>query len=209
LTWNHETGRAIRQIFEFLHLGIAREGSTGKGWLFQGDPPWQGLLQNRIGRTGLFSFLGSRIASDEPVYSLLGDDGIPDIASEFYRLDDPQLDQIPLSVLYHILCHPSLTISSEAALYSYLSSRLSADPERWALFQFLRFEYLPLDSISDFVSLNPESIGRCLWDTISTRLLMPLVVSRARSVDMLGFQRNARPPDSLHNRSSLAEKLGG
>jgi hypothetical protein len=125
----------------------------------------------------LFSFLGCRLASDEPICSLLDDDAIPFIACEFYKLDDSQLDQIPVFVLYHIFFHPSLTISSESALYSYIWSRHSANPEYCTLFQFLQFEYLPAGSICAFVLLNPESIHLCLWATISARLSSPLLQS--------------------------------
>jgi hypothetical protein len=39
--------------------------------------------------------------------------------------------------------------------------------------------------------------------------LRVLVKGRARSVGLLGFPRNARPPDSLHNQKLLSEIVGG
>jgi hypothetical protein len=92
--------------------------------------PFLFSLSRELNNSDIFcSFLGNRLTSGELIYSLSDDDAIPFIASEFYRLDDSQLDQIPLSVLYHILSRPSRTISSDSALYSYISSRHSANPE--------------------------------------------------------------------------------
>jgi hypothetical protein len=138
----------------------------------------------------------------------LDDDAIPFIACEFYKLDDSQLDQIPVSVLCDILSHPSLTISSESALYSYISSRHSADPEYFPLFQFVRFEYLEADCICDFAVLNPESINRRLWDAISARLLSPLHVSPSQYHRELEFPlKDDKSLDGII--SYLVQKHGG
>jgi hypothetical protein len=102
-----------------------------------------------------------------PFYPLLHDDALPFIASEFHTLNDTELSQIPLSTLYHILSHPLLTIRSEDSLYSYIRSHVSSDPASFHLLQFVHFEYLSLDSISDLVDLNPAYIDRRLWSAIS------------------------------------------
>jgi hypothetical protein len=125
----------------------------------------------------LCSFLGSRLTSDESISSLFDDAAIPFIAAEFYRLADSQLDQIPVSALYHILSHPSLIILSDTTLYSYILSRHSANPDYCTLFQFVRFEYVSADCICDFANFNPESIDRCLWAAIAARLSSPLLQS--------------------------------
>jgi hypothetical protein len=49
-------------------------------------------------------------------------DSIPFIVSELYRLNISDLDTISISVLFHILSHHSLILSSEDELYSYLIS---------------------------------------------------------------------------------------
>jgi hypothetical protein len=108
------------------------------------------------------------------------DDALAFLASEFYKFDNTELDQIPLSTLYHILSHPWLKISREDSLYSYLRLRLSSDPETLTLFQFVHFEYLSPNSLSDFQDINPECIDRRLWSRLSRRLRAPLPSSAAR-----------------------------
>jgi hypothetical protein len=73
---------------------------------------------------------------------LFSDELIGRISSKFYGLAWSELDAIPVSVLFHILSHNLLMISSEGELFSYLSSQLCSDPEYLDLLQFVRFEYL-------------------------------------------------------------------
>jgi hypothetical protein len=73
---------------------------------------------------------------------LFSDDLIGRISSKLYELTWSQLNGISLSVLFHILSHHLLMISSEDDLFSYISSRHCSDPEYLDLLQFVRFEYL-------------------------------------------------------------------
>jgi hypothetical protein len=88
------------------------------------------------------SLLEIELSSEGQICSLSDDDSIPFLAFQFYPLDDTELGQIPPSSLYHILSHPSLKLSTEDSLYSFLSTRLSVDSESFNLFQLLHFEYL-------------------------------------------------------------------
>jgi hypothetical protein len=93
------------------------------------------------------------------------------LAAEFYRLTPSVLDRIPVSTLYHILSHDMIRVSNEDALYSYLESRIRVNPEYFDLLQFVRFEYLSLDSHSRFPSMLPKYINRRLWDAIFCRMI--------------------------------------
>jgi hypothetical protein len=88
------------------------------------------------------------------------------------------LDAIPVSVLFHILSHDLLKISSEDSLFSYISSRICSSPESLDLLRFVPFEYLSSECFSDFLWSLPDSIDRHLWESISRRL-----ISRCREVE--------------------------
>jgi hypothetical protein len=105
------------------------------------------------------------------IFDAYCDDAIPFLASQFSQLNTSQLDSMSASTLYHILSHDSLRISSEDALYWYISSRFSADPECWDLFLFVQFEYLSLQCISHFLSIVPDYIDGRFWEVISSRLI--------------------------------------
>jgi hypothetical protein len=92
----------------------------------------------------------------------------------FFALTPSELDAISVSVLFHILSHDLLKISSEDSLFSYISSRLCSDAESLDLLRFVRFEYLSSERISDFFSALPDSIDRHLWESISGPLVSHL-----------------------------------
>jgi hypothetical protein len=93
------------------------------------------------------------------------------ISSNFFALTPSELDGISASVLFHILSHDLLKISTEDSLFLYISSRICSDRESLDLLRFVRFEYLSAECISDFFSALPDSIDRCLWESISRRLI--------------------------------------
>jgi hypothetical protein len=134
------------------------------------------------------------------------DVSLPFIASEFYRLNRPDLDNISFSVLFHILSHDALVISSEDSLFYYLISRMSSNPESFNLLQFVRFEYLSSESISVFVSRIPNFIDRHLWSVISPRLLEsfpPQIQSplqEAKSLDDLISYLTQKHGGNVHDR---------
>jgi hypothetical protein len=105
------------------------------------------------------------------IFYLCGDFSIGHLASQFHQFDISEFDSIPLSTLSYILSDDSLRISSEDALYSYLISRFPVNPEYANLLQFIHFEHLSRDSISDFVSAIPNFITHRLWAAIFPRLI--------------------------------------
>jgi hypothetical protein len=95
------------------------------------------------------------------------------------------LKGIPVSVLFHILSHNLLKISSEDDLFFYISAHLCSDPEYLELLQVVRFEYLSVECISSFLSALSDSIDPRLWESISRRLISP--VSRSKSLKEAEF----------------------
>jgi hypothetical protein len=94
-------------------------------------------------------------------------------ASKFYRLTTSELDDISVSILFHILSHPFLTKSSGDSLCYYICSRASVNPQYFDLLQFVHFDYLSLESIVDFLSMIPNCVDGRLWTAISPRLTLP------------------------------------
>jgi hypothetical protein len=136
-------------------------------------------------------------------------DLIGHISSKFCELTSSQLDNIPVSVLFPILSHHLLKISSEDDLFSYISSRICSDPEYFDLFHFVRFEYLSLDCISSFLSALPNSIDRRLWKSISRRMISKIYpVSSLKSLKGAVFP--LQKPSSFDGIISyLTQKHGG
>jgi hypothetical protein len=137
-------------------------------------------LSREFGNSHLYSsllehfdndFIRSQL-HDSTNLSLFHDDLIGRISSKFYDLIASLLDVIPVSVLFHILSHNLLMITSEDSLFSYISSHLCSDPEYSNLLQFVRFEYLSVDSFSSFLSSLPDWIDHRLWESISLRLIV-------------------------------------
>jgi hypothetical protein len=108
---------------------------------------------------------------DSMALDLLGEDMIGRVSSDFYRLRESQLSAIPVFVLFHILSHHLLMISNEDTLFFYIISHLCSDRGCFDLLQFVRFDYLSTECISHFLSSLPDSIDRCLWESLSQRLI--------------------------------------
>jgi hypothetical protein len=144
-------------------------------------------------------FIRSRI-HDSTTLDLLSDDLIDRISFGILRTHlspvtchRSQLDGIPVSVLFHILSHHLLMIASEYDFFSYISSRISSNPEALDLLQFIRFEYLLSECVSYFMSALPDSIDHRLWESMTRRLVscrpheVELPLTEAKSRDGIIF----------------------
>jgi hypothetical protein len=140
----------------------------------------------------------SQIQDSAPL-GLFSDDLIGRISSDFSGLTWLQLDEIPVSFLFHILSHNLLMISSEDDLFSYISSHLD-------LLQFVRCEYLSVECVCDFFSALPDSIYRRLWDTISRRLISHLThevefpLKEAKSLEGIIFDLTRKHGGNVHDK---------
>jgi hypothetical protein len=121
------------------------------------------------------------------------------ISSNFYALTWSEFDAIPVSVLFHILPHHLLNITSEDDLFSYIASRICSDPEYSYLLQFVHFEYVSSECICSFLSALPDWIDRRLWASISRRLISAVrPVSHSKSHTEAEFPlKEARSKDGI------------
>jgi hypothetical protein len=145
---------------------------------------------------------------DPDFLTFFSDSFIGTLASAFYHLNSSELDHISVFTLYHILSHNLLQLSSEDSLYSYIRSSLSTNSDYFEFFQFIRFEYLSPECISDFLSIVPNCIDHHLWAAISPRLPSPLLHSPTESRKEIEFP--LQRPGSLEGIISyLTVKHGG
>jgi hypothetical protein len=136
---------------------------------------------------------------DSTALDLFSEHLIARISSNFYELTGSESKGIPVSGLFHILSHHLLMISSEDDLFSYISSRVSSDPEYLDLLQFVRFDYLECVSLE--LTTFPDSIDRRLWESISLRL-----ISRVRNEIKFPLQEDKSVDGII---SHLTRKHGG
>jgi hypothetical protein len=165
-----QTSDVAKQFQSFLSLG---EGPTIR--VDHGMSPVFVSLCRELNNPELCASLLKHFQTEirfEPTYAQDDEGFLSFIASQFYKFSTSDLDNIPLQILYHILSQDPLVLVSDDWLCSYILCRLSTDPEYSELLQFVRFEYVSIQYILDLEAINPESIGRPLWETISRRLML-------------------------------------
>jgi hypothetical protein len=161
------------------------------------------LLEHSDGR-----FLSCQVR-DSTTLDVFSESLIGRISSNFFALTQSELDAISVSVLFHILSHDLLKISSEDSLFSYISSRICSDAESLDLLRFVRFEYLSAEYISAFFSVLPDSIDRRLWESVSRRLIRQVPpVSPTNSLIAVEFPLIVRPNRLRESFSILLANTG-
>jgi hypothetical protein len=117
-------------------------------------------------------------------FELSSDRAISFLASHFFELTSAMLFGLPSCSVFAIVAHPSLCVSSEDDLFNFIQSYVAHQPDCLALFQFVRFEYLSRETISEFVPT--AEIASChLWNALCCRLL-----PRSRSDIEIPFSKN-------------------
>jgi hypothetical protein len=84
------------------------------------------------------------------------DRGIEFLSSHFHEIDSSFLNGFPISIVVRILSNSSLQISSEDSLYKMIRCKIESNSSFIELFSFIRFEFLSVDSIEDFISWSCE-----------------------------------------------------
>jgi hypothetical protein len=83
--------------------------------------------------------------------------GIEYLSSHFYEIDSSFLRELPISIFIRIISNSSLKVESEDLLYKMIRSRNERNCNFNELFSFIRFEFLSVESIEDFISLSCEN----------------------------------------------------
>jgi hypothetical protein len=133
-------------------------------------------------------------------------------SSSFFDFRESSLRELSVSLLVSILSRPSLRILSEDELYAFVKNQIERDESYSVLLEFVRFEYLSLESIHDFARFVSDSFSlltRSIWESLVPRLILsvspsPLISGRyyGRSVPY-----NGRPLDGII--AFLSREIGG
>jgi hypothetical protein len=145
-----QTADPRRQFSQFLSLGY---GSTVV--MTDENRPFLLALARELENTEVHSLILSQIEgalnvdtvcaigrSDPGFFESLTEKEIEFLASNFWALDWPTRNNIPISILSDILEHPALMIQSEEWLYLFIVSKLDAGRKYFKLFRFVRFDLL-------------------------------------------------------------------
>jgi hypothetical protein len=109
-------------------------------------------------------------------------------------------------VLFAIISHHLLKISSDDDLFSYIISRICSDPEYFDLLRFVHFEYLSAECLSSFLSSYANSLDLRLWESISRRLISDVCnavdfrLKDAESVDGVISYLTLKRGENVHHK---------
>jgi hypothetical protein len=99
------------------------------------------------------------------------------LASHFHELPEPLLKECPVDFLSALLSHGDLKIKDEDSLLAFLSSLWTSNPAYFVLSEFIRFEFVSVDQITEFVESSFEFLGAFnsgIWRAIGHRLILPV-----------------------------------
>jgi hypothetical protein len=106
------------------------------------------------------------------------------VAEHFDEMTVTLFSQIPFEIAHRILSHPKLTLLSEDSLYNLLISRFEDDERFYEFLDFIQFEYLGRDTISDFVKRGSDTFDHLsfsIWSKICIRLSLTVKASSANA----------------------------
>jgi hypothetical protein len=133
-------------------------------------------------------------------------------SSSFFELPESSLGELSVSLLVSILSRPSLRVLSEDKLYEFVKNLIERDASYSVLLEFVRFEYLSLESIRGFATLISSSFSvltRSIWESLVPRLI--LSVSRSTPISGRCYGRSipyeGRSLDGII--SFLSREFGG
>jgi hypothetical protein len=107
-------------------------------------------------------------------------------ALKFSQLSERHLDSIGIPLLWEIISHPSLVLSSEDSLYKFLSARFTRDPSYFQMLECVGFEFLSLQMVLKFIADSHEYFDYfniSLWDKVTRRLKLTATEPSYRRID--------------------------
>jgi hypothetical protein len=138
------------------------------------------------------------------------------VASQFFSIASEVMDLLNASEMSEILAHPALKIESEDQLYSLIAARFDRHPDFFKLLEYVRFEFLSVDTISRFVQTSHQYIpliGESLWARIGQRLVLPVEANHPQPADpryaTAAVNSVPKPQPSHGIISALTAKYGG
>jgi hypothetical protein len=138
------------------------------------------------------------------------------LAGHFHELPETLLTECPIDFLSALLSHRDLQIKDEDSLLTFLSSLWTSNPASFVLSEFVRFEFVSVNQIADFVESSFSFLvefNREIWRSIAHRLIIPVLLDdvRDRGIERAGFVpipfRAEAPLQGIVRY--LSEKCGG
>jgi hypothetical protein len=138
---------------------------------------------------------------------LRGDDGslqdeVGKIASRFYSLSISDFHQVSLSLLESILSPPKLVIDDEDSLFELLYGLAWEDPSYFGLLEFVRFEFLSkewMTEVLELISSSFESVSFGIWSSLQSRLALSVALpsqgDRVRSLPVMSSKIVSEIPE--------------
>jgi hypothetical protein len=112
------------------------------------------------------------------------DELIAFIVSHFYDIPSTTFECISDSILESILSHSDLKIVSEDSLYEFIISRIRENSNSLTLLEFVKFEYLSTENITEFCDLSQDfydRLNQSIWSGICVRLLHTISLTSSSS----------------------------
>jgi hypothetical protein len=110
------------------------------------------------------------------------------LAANFPKCCQSIIDsKLPAPLLSDIFRHPSLKLTTEDSLYDVVHLLTETDANYFALFEFVHFEFLSLDTISRFMDISLPHV-----DQINTRILQRIYV-RLRHTQLIPPTTELKP----------------
>jgi hypothetical protein len=103
-------------------------------------------------------------------------------ASRFHEFSMSDIQGLDSSILQAILSSPDLLLTDEVSLYEMIRTLFyqSNDASYFALLEFVRFEFLPIESVRSAIEMISESfhfLSFGIWESICQRLLLSVSAS--------------------------------
>jgi hypothetical protein len=102
------------------------------------------------------------------------------ISSHFFEIDKSTICSLPFEVFCGVISNSSIQLKDEDSFYEMIRDCFDRDSRYFALFEYVRYEYLSTKSIKSFICLIDESfdlLSFAIWKSLSHRLLLSVSTS--------------------------------
>jgi hypothetical protein len=96
-------------------------------------------------------------------------------SSHLFEIEESKLNEMSFEFISSMISRESLKLVSEESLFDFLRKRICSDHRYWNLFEYVRFEYLSVDSMRLFVEMIGESnefLTTAIFESLCRRLVL-------------------------------------
>jgi hypothetical protein len=122
-------------------------------------------------------------------------------ASHFFELyDKSDFQRLNIDIILEILSHPELKVIDEDSFCHFILDRIPSDADNFKLFEFVRFEYVSVSTMSELVNVISSGFDMLtfsVWQSIARRLILPVVIDIINDRTYLEFVDDKGPLDGI------------